>query len=140
MATFEAFAGGESIGNYQLPNRHGMREFHHARRLRNKIAHGDDLTAQRLRDEAKPLFGSGAVVDDKCSLDISLVLEPLWARLLLYARSLEKGLDVPEDPAIVVAADDSGFTVQTFDGRVLKVPSTGARRCVGDVVSLCSIA
>jgi len=139
MATFETFAGVESIRDFQLPNRPGMREFHHARRLRNKIAHGDALTDQRLVDEAQRLFGPRTVVGGRCNLDISLVLEPLWARLLLYARSLENGLVVPERPAVVVVADDAGFTAQTLDG-VLRVNGTGARRRAGEVISLCGIA
>jgi hypothetical protein len=139
VATFEAFAGGERIGDFRLPNTPGMREFHHARRLRNKIAHGDALTDQRLVGEAQQLFGPQAVVDGSCNLDISLVLEPLWARLLLYARSLENGLVVPARPAVVVAADDAGFTARTFDG-ILRVASTGARRRAGDVISLSDIA
>lgn len=140
MATFEAFAGGEKINHFQLPYRHGMRELHHARRLRNAIAHGDDLTDQSLADEAIELFGPRTVEDGRCSLDISLVLEPLWARLLLYAWSLENGLVVPDRPAVIVVADDSSFTVQTFDGIIPSVASTGARRCIGDVISLCGIA
>jgi hypothetical protein len=139
MATFEAFAGGEHIGDFRLLNTPGMREFHHARRLRNKIAHGDALKDPRLVSEAQQLFGPQAVVDGSCNLDISLVLEPLWARLLLYARSLEHGLVVSARPAVVVAADDAGFTAQTFDG-ILRAASTGTRRRAGDVISLCDIA
>jgi hypothetical protein len=107
--------------------------------LRNKIAHGDALTDQRLVSEAQQLFGPHAVVDGSCNLDISLVLEPLWARLLLYARSQEDGLVVPKRPAVVVALDDACITAQTFDG-IRRVPSTGARRRAGDVISLSDIA
>jgi hypothetical protein len=139
VVTFEAFAGSERIGDFRLPNRPGMREFHHARRLRNKIAHGDDLIDQRLIGEAQQLFGPQAVVGGSCNLDISLVLEPLWARLLLYARSLEDGLVVPPRPAVVVAANDVGFIAQTFDG-IQEVPSTGAHLHIGDVISLSEIA
>jgi hypothetical protein len=138
MVTFEAFAGGEPIGNWRLPATPGMREFHHARRLRNKIAHGDALTDHRLAGEAEQLFGPEAVVDGCCTLDISLVIEPLWVRLLLYARSLEGGLIVPARPAVVVAADDAGFTARTFDS-ILRVASTGTRKHAGDVISLSDI-
>jgi len=65
-------------------------------------------------------------------LDIKLVLEPLWARLLVFARSLE-GLDVPEKPVVVVAADDSGFLVQTSYG-IRMFDSNGTRRSVGEVL------
>jgi hypothetical protein len=140
MAIFEAFAGGKRIDKFWLPNNPGMREFHHARLLRNKIAHGDDLTDQRLVGEAKQLFGPQAVVDGRCTLDIGLVLEPLWVRLLLYARSLVDGLVVPARPAVVVAADDAGFAARTFDGIMLGIASTGTRKRAGDVISRSDIA
>lgn len=139
VVTFEVLAGGEAISDFRHPNSPGMREFHHARLLRNKIAHGDALTAERLVGEAQQLFGPQAVVNGRCNLDISLVLEPLWVRLLLYARSLEDGLVVPARQAVVVAADDAGFTARTFDG-ILRVTDTGARRRIGDVISLSDIA
>jgi len=135
MATFQAFAGRDMFKCFQLPNTPGMREFHHARRLRNKIAHGDALTDQRLTDEARQLFTPQAVDNGTCSLDISVVLEPLWARLLLYACSLENGLVVPQSPAVVVAAHDAYLTVQTFDG-MRDLPKTGARPCIGEIISL----
>ncbi|NIO04546.1 MAG: hypothetical protein GTN74_08005 [Proteobacteria bacterium] len=135
VTTFEAFAGGKRMSSVRLPNNPGMREFHHARRLRNKIAHGDALTDQRLKDEAIQLFGPQAVVDGSCNLDISIVLEPLWARLLLYARSLEDGASVPTRPAVVVAVHDSYYLAQTFVG-ILKVARSGAGLTAGDVVSL----
>jgi hypothetical protein len=84
VATIEAFAGGAGLNEVRLPNNLGMRELHHARRLRNKIAHGDTLNDKRLLDEAEDLFGPKAVANGTCNLDIDLVLEPLWARLLLY--------------------------------------------------------
>lgn len=139
VAIFETFAGGECIGGVRLPNKPGMREFHHTRRLRNKIAHGDRLTDPRIVSEAQQLFGPQAVVGGSCNLDISLVLEPLWARLLLYARSREDGLVVPTRPAVVVAVDDACITLQTFEG-IRRVPSTGACQRAGDVISLSDIA
>ncbi|HUU92965.1 MAG TPA: hypothetical protein VM238_17370 [Phycisphaerae bacterium] len=136
MATFEAVAGDRDIRDFRLPNKPGMREFHHARRLRNKIAHGKPLTDQRLVHEAQELLGAKTVENGTCTLDIALVLEPLWARLLLYARSLEKGLVVPARPAVVVTEpDDTGFDVQTFGG-MKTVPSTGVPADIGDVISL----
>lgn len=133
---FEAFLdSGKYLKDFQLPNTPGMREFHHARRLRNAVAHGDALTDGMLVDEACHLFGPSAVVADACNLDISLVLEPLWARLLVYARSLEASAAVPECPAVVVAARNHALVLQGFAGasRVLR---DDADRRVGDLVSL----
>lgn len=133
LATIEAFAGGKRTSEVRLPNKPGTREFHHARRLRNKIAHGDALTDQRLLGEASTLFGPDAVVTGSYNLDIALVLEPLWARLLLYAMSLEDGKSVPAQPGVVVAVDDSSFLAQTFDG-LLRVARSGTGLSIGDVV------
>ncbi len=140
MVTFEAFlSGGKKNSKFRLPNAPGMREYHHARHLRNNIAHGGAITNQRLVNEAKQLFGPKAVVKGSCNLDISLVLEPLWARLLLYARFLEDGVVVPpNNPAVVVAADNANLTVQTFDG--IQQFHNVVGRCVGEVISLSDIA
>ena len=81
VATFEAFAGGRQINQFQFPKARGMRELHFARRLRNRAAHGNTLSDHRDASEEAILFRSGAAPASSCSLDISLVLEPLWARL-----------------------------------------------------------
>jgi len=71
--------------------------------------------------------------------DISLVLEPLWARLLIYARSLEISAVVPEYPAVVVAARDNALVLQSFAGKS-RVLRNDADRRVGDLVSLRDIS
>jgi hypothetical protein len=43
VVTFEAFANGKKPKECLLPPAPGMREFHHARNLRNAIAHGKGL-------------------------------------------------------------------------------------------------
>lgn len=135
VATVEAFSSGFRLSEVKLPHNRGMEEFHHARRLRNKLAHGDNLTDPRLLGEAERLLGPCAIASGACKLDIDLVLEPLWARLLLYARSLEDGASVPKCPGVVVAANADGFIAQTFDG-VLQVSSKGKPRSIGDIVSV----
>lgn len=135
VATFEAFASPGKPNQSRLPNARGMREFHHARRLRNAIAHGDSLNDARLVNEARHLFTKAAVDDNACKLDIDKVLEPLWARLLVYAWSLEDAAAVPSNPAVVVVADENGSTVQTFDG-VREVAGSGSSWSVGHIISL----
>jgi len=134
QATFEAFAQGK-LSSFKLPNNPGMREFHHARRLRNAIAHGDTLTATNLVNEAIHLFGPEAVDNGSCKLAIDKVLEPLWARLLLYATSVEDGSTLPPRPGVVVTTHDSFYDVQTFDG-ILRVPRSGSGLTIGEIVSL----
>lgn len=142
MTTFEAFFDrGEHLRHFRLPNASGMREFHHARRLRNSVAHGDTLTDSRLLDEARYLFGSEAVVAGACNLDIKVVLEPLWARLLIYARCLEESPDVPDCPAVVVAARDHDFILQGLAGAdgELRARRDSVDWKVGDLVSAADI-
>lgn len=134
IATFEVFGEVEQWSSVRFPSKPGMREFHHARRMRNKIAHGDPLDSARLTGEASQLFGPQAVVNGSCNLDIALVLEPLWARLLLYAAVVENGMSLPLNPAVVVAVSDSSFLAQTFSG-VLEVPRSGIGLNAGNIVS-----
>jgi hypothetical protein len=140
VATFEAFSGRDSLKDFRLPKSAGMREFNHARCLRNAIAHGAPLTRQRLVMEETALFRPGKTVASNCSLGIDSVLEPLWARLLIYARSLEQGAaPVPDDPGVVVSSEGRRLWVQTFDG-LKKVGWAGhppqSQLRVGEIVSL----
>lgn len=134
VVTFEAFAvEGKGPKGFRLPNRPGMREYHHARRLRNDIAHGNPLTGPRLVAEAKRLFGCNALDGNACRLDIDKVLEPLWARLLVYAGFLESGRAVPPNPAVVVASDGASCLIQTFSG-LKKVSNGGSSHSIGDII------
>jgi hypothetical protein len=134
-ATFEAFAGNREWDFFRLPHTPGMREFHHARRLRNAIAHGDVLDASRLVDEENSLFRRGQTAVTCCSLDFEKVLEPLWARLLMYATHYERGATpLPADPAVVAAPFGASLVVQSFD-RVREMPADRARQ-IGDIVQL----
>lgn len=140
-SVFESFGRLENWSAVRLPCRAGMRELHHARKMRNKIAHGDPLDARGLIDEARVLFGPDAVVADTCNLDISLVLEPLWARLLIYAASLEEGHQIPTYPGVVVAVVAVGavgagaFLAQTTSG-LLQVQRSGHDLEIGQLVSV----
>lgn len=118
VVTFEDFAHGKPPKKSRLPNFAGMREFHHARSLRNKIAHGNPLTDQALVKEETALFRPGEAPAASCSLAIDTVLEPLWARLLVYAKRLEQGAaPLPANPGVVVGSSGATLIVQTFDGR-----------------------
>ena len=136
--TFEEFAIGSEPKNARLPNLPGMREFHHARRFRNAIAHGDTFTDSTLVQEATALFGQAAAGAQGCSVAIDSVLEPLWARLLLYATSLTSH-PLPLNPAVVVAFDDRRLFVQSFRGKSEHERRTesGQRHFrIGDIVSV----
>lgn len=137
VSTFEAFLDcGRNLSQYRFPRGPGMREFHHARRLRNAVAHGDPLIGGRLTDEALDLFGSDAVVAGACNLDISIVLEPLWARLLIYARSLDTASGaLSECPAVVAAVRGNEYILQTLTG-VQRVQSDTGGWVVGDLLAL----
>ena len=90
-------------------------------------------------NEAKALFGSEAVSDESCNFAIDTVLEPLWARLLVYAHKLESSEPLPSDPAVVVASSDSKLSVQTFNGFEsceIKDPDSGSIRRIGEIISL----
>lgn len=134
MATLEARTRLRRFSDLRLPNEPGMREFHHARNLRNKIAHGSPLTGPKLVAEAKALLGLEAVHNGECSLDISTVLEPIWARLYMYAYMIEKGPLLPR-PAVVVAVGEDDFLALPF-GKTQPVPCTGTRPHVGEVITL----
>jgi len=141
ITTFEAFLLGDNdFKRFKLPNVPGMREFHHAKYLRNKIVHsktGEKITNTKLIKEVKQIFGPMAVVDGSYNFDISIVIEPLWARLLLYARSIEDGVDETINPAVVVASDDTNLFVQTFHD-IKQLPKVD-EHIVGDVISLSNI-
>lgn len=134
-SVFESFGGFEQWSAVRLPASTGMRELHHARKMRNKIAHGDPLDATLLTDEAVALFGPDAVAAGACNLDISLVLEPLWARLMIYAASLEEGTQVPANPGVVVAASNGALLIQTPSG-LLQVQRSSGDLEIGQVVSV----
>jgi hypothetical protein len=140
IATFEAFADGKKLNTIRLPNNPGMREFHHARRLRNAAAHGDALTDSRDINEETLLFRPGEAPASQCHLAINVVLEPLWARLLLYAVSLEqRAAPLPPNPAVVVAVDGNTFIVQSFAGKQEQTLPAGdprLRHTVGEVIAL----
>jgi hypothetical protein len=139
-ATFEAFADGKKPNKARLPNKPGMREFHHVRRLRNAAAHGEDLTDPRDIREEIDLFRGGGPPGGRCNLAINEVLEPMWARLLLYARSLEIGsTSLPPNPAVVAVAKDGFFVSQSWAGKQEMNLTAGDPRLslkIGDVISL----
>jgi hypothetical protein len=134
LATLEAFAG-ENIRDFRLPSKPGMRELHYARRLRNKIAHGKPLTSESLLEEARQLFGAGGISDGSCNLAIDVVLEPLWARLRIYAGSVEKGITMPDRPGVVVTVHDGAVVAQAFEAQQQTLAVTSGRR-IGDIVAL----
>jgi hypothetical protein len=139
-ATFEAFADGKKPNKARLPNNHGMREYHHIRRLRNAAAHGDELDDPRDVSEETQLFRGGGSPAGRCNLAINEVLEPMWARGLLYAKSLEKGASaLPPNPAVVAVAKDNCFVTQSFAGKLeLNLPDGDPRLQlkIGDVIGL----
>ncbi len=140
VVTFEAFASRKKPKESRLPKALGMREFHHARNLRNAIAHGKPLTKPALVKEETQLFRPGTTGASSCRLAIDAVLEPLWARLLIYATSLEQGaVPLPPDPAVVVANNASTLTVQSFGGlRTFDVNESDSRSKykVGEIIAL----
>ena len=138
IATFEAFAG-KGLEKFRLPNKPGMRELHLVRRLRNNFAHGDRRGEEYLRIEYRELLGQEAFSGADWNLAIDSVLEPLWARMLLYAASLEEGRDaLPERPGVVVVPGNETVEVQWFGGsnwRPLALPASGERH-IGDIVGV----
>lgn len=139
-ATFEAFADGKKPNKACLANNPGMREFLHVRRLRNAIAHGDQLIDPRDINEETQLFRRGCPAASQCQLAINEVLEPMWARLLLYAKSLEKGAPpLPANPAVVVVAASHFFVTQSFAGkREQNLPDGDPRLqlTIGDIIEI----
>lgn len=140
VVTFEAFATSKKPKESRLPKALGMREFHHARNLRNAIAHGNPLTKSVLVSEEAHLFRQGTAGASSCRLAIDDVLEPLWARLLIYAASLETGTaPLSLDPAVVVVNNGTTLTVQSFAGlRTIDLNASDSRsKCrVGEIIAL----
>lgn len=140
VVTFESFAMGPKHDKARLPKNPGMREFHHARQLRNAIGHGNPLTDQKDVMEEEALFRSGTHGRTNCNLAINEVLEPLWARLLLFARSLEEGAaPLPPNPAVVVAVSGKTLVVQSLT-RSYEMPLTDGdprlNHKIGDVIGV----
>jgi hypothetical protein len=138
LFTFEAFASGKKPKESRLPNTLGMREFHHARRLRNAIAHGNPLSDPTLVTEETQLFRPGTTPASTCSMAIDAVLEPLWARLLIYAASLEHGAaPLPDDPAVVVTSMGKTLYFQSLHGACEGTyRRSRTSLSIGDIVSL----
>jgi hypothetical protein len=136
VVTFESFGSG--LKGWRFPKAPGMREFHYTRRLRNAIAHGNGPTDLKLVNEETKLFRARKPAASTWSVGIDEVLEPLWARLLIYARSLEQGAaPIPSDPAVVVASVGNTLTIQSFQGKLeVKDHNSGTRRSIGEIVSL----
>ena len=136
IATFEAFAG-KGLDKFRLPNKPGMRELHLVRRLRNNFAHGDRRGEDYLRIEYRELLGQEAFSGADWNLAIDSVLEPLWARMLLYAASLEDGHDaMPERPGVVVTTGNGIVAVQSFDRAIPgTLPASSGCR-IGDIVNV----
>ncbi len=140
VATFESFGNAVDLKEVRLPNNCGMREFHHARRLRNAAAHGSPLTEARDISEETDLFRPGNAPGSQCYLAVNDVLEPMWARLLLYAKSLETGAGpLPANPAVVVVAHGNFFVTQSAAGKKeLNLPDGDPRLMlnIGEVISV----
>lgn len=72
-------------------------------------------------------------------MEIDVVLEPLWARLLLYALSLEADAAVlPSNPGIVATIDGKSVVLQSFAGKQEQTVSVGdprLRHKVGEVIA-----
>jgi hypothetical protein len=141
VATLEAFLPGRKrIHKFLLPNLPGMREWHHARQLRNAIAHGDLLDDPKDVREEAVLFRRGTHGATECKLAINDVLEPLWARLLMFARRVEVGAGhLPPNPAVVAARFGDTLVVQTpIEKREIPLGDADPRlSCkIGEVTSL----
>jgi hypothetical protein len=64
----------------------------------------------------------------------------MWARLLLYAKSLEKGAaPLPPNPAVVVVAAGHFFVTQSFTGKQEQNLPEGDPRLqltIGDIIGI----
>jgi hypothetical protein len=134
IATFEEFAG-DGLNGFHLPNNPGMRELHFVRRLRNNFAHGDRRGEDYLRTDYCELLGQEAFSGTDWNLAIDSVLEPLWARLLLYAASLEEGHDaLPERPGVIVATRDGIVVIQSFGRAASRALADPSKHRIGDII------